>query len=278
MVLTTALLQYLRLPHAATLPTGFFRNMANTLMYAANIEPLAPHVPSPWKNTWSVAVQEQWILVWALALPLLLSLPRRVCICLVGLALLVSLGIRMHISSDWHLDRLFEWDSLTFGQAYTFLAGALLRLAPTPHWMQWPSMVLAGFFLFAWSSAMAVWGSDEWIGLERTGLLGTLRPYLAHRVMMHPAACLMSILVLTGSLGGNRLLEWPLLRFLGRISYSWYLWQVPLLIIHGWPRSWHGLAYTCLALAVSAVSTLYIEEPLIAMRRSARNPRSTGRV
>jgi len=73
------------------------------------------------------------------------------------------------------------------------------------------------------------------------------------------------------------------LRFLGRVSYSWYLWHWPVLVVFEAQtsiRSWPVLvAVSVGSLAIATLSTLYFEEPIIAnaeLRRNASASISVG--
>lgn len=95
-----------------------------------------------------------------------------------------------------------------------------------------------------------------------------------------PVVCASVLIIGRGS--GCAALCSPALRGLGRVSYAWYLWHWPVMVLAqqalaGWPglrdlmASLGGAAHTevavralaaCFALALAWMSTLYIEEPL----------------
>lgn len=59
------------------------------------------------------------------------------------------------------------------------------------------------------------------------------------------------------------ILDFDCLNFIGRISYSWYLWQVPLMQLeYKFCIGWAGFGPTSEALVVSLISTFLIEEPI----------------
>jgi peptidoglycan/LPS O-acetylase OafA/YrhL len=88
-------------------------------------------------------------------------------------------------------------------------------------------------------------------------------------LMMAPAA---SAVVLGVARGGAPILEHPILRFLGGISFSLYLWHFPVLRIVPVPDAIaHSLAlrlpYTlAIAIPVALVSYLCVERPFLKLR------------
>ena len=97
------------------------------------------------------------------------------------------------------------------------------------------------------------------------------------------------LVIVSGQLAGTgvplvgSLLSLAPLRFLGRVSYSWYLWHWPVLVIFEAQtgiRSWPVLVAVSMgSLALATLSTLYFEEPIIAnaeLRRNASASISVG--
>jgi peptidoglycan/LPS O-acetylase OafA/YrhL len=72
-----------------------------------------------------------------------------------------------------------------------------------------------------------------------------------------------------------RLLATPPLTFLGRVSYAWYLWHWPAIVLFetvtgasSWPVL---LLVSLVALGIATLSTLFFEEPIINNRELRRN-------
>lgn len=72
-----------------------------------------------------------------------------------------------------------------------------------------------------------------------------------------------------------RLLATPPLKFLGRVSYAWYLWHWPAIVLFETvtgASSWPVLLLVSLAaLGIATLSTLFFEEPIINNRELRRN-------
>jgi peptidoglycan/LPS O-acetylase OafA/YrhL len=83
--------------------------------------------------------------------------------------------------------------------------------------------------------------------------------YVYGPLMVTPAA----VLLVAGAAPGNGVLELPVLRFLGRISYALYLWHASMLRLTEttYGRS-AALPSIALSLVAAVASTLLVEEPL----------------
>ncbi|WP_430783949.1 acyltransferase family protein [Actinoplanes sp. G11-F43] len=177
-------------------------------------------VPSPFQHFWSLAVEEQFYLLW----PLLLLARSRL--------LLVAVTVA---SFAWSLHHLSYFGSP--GRAWELGAGALISLIACRRqpWLGWAGLavVVAG--------ALTVDQTTRWPGLA------TLIPVLG------------TVAVIAA--GGNRLLETAPMRWLGRMSYGWYLWHWPLLL-----AAPDGLAArtgaVLAALALAVVSHHLLENPV----------------
>ncbi|MDV6314714.1 acyltransferase [Gordonia amicalis] len=79
----------------------------------------------------------------------------------------------------------------------------------------------------------------------------------------------------SGSVFVGRMLATPPLKFLGRVSYAWYLWHWPAIVLYeavvgssSWPVL---LAVSAGSLVLATISTLLFEEPLLHNRELKRN-------
>ncbi len=180
-------------------------------------------------QTWSLGVEEQFYLLWPLALPWVLRRvhPRFV----LAVAIVGSVAVEIAFARDW----------LPM-HAYALLAGCLLALlGPLPsRWWVLPAGTLALAVLTAVAPTF--------------GQIYVYGPMIAA-----PAA----VLMVAGAVHGSRWLELSALRYTGRISYAVYLWHVPLLRLTG--KTYAGLPAIlpiATSFVVAVASTLLLEEPL----------------
>ena len=226
----------------------------------------APSLSKPLLHTWSLAVEEQFYLLFPLILAGLFRLfPRRIVISLaVSLGASLSLCILVTSRSP---DSAFYWP-LT--RAWELLIGSLLALTrfPSLHRGLWRNLV-AVLGLCALLAAMTRFSS--------------LTPFPSYTALL---PCLGAAMIIgAGSYGKTlvgRLLSLKPLVFTGLISYSLYLWHWPLIVFtqHGLPLTFglsdRGVKSVLLAATflIATLSWLFVERPL----RRARHSFSPGKV
>ena len=212
--------------------------------------------PSPFQHYWSLGVEEQFYLIWPAMLVGvgLLCRGRRVRF-ITGITALAAASLVL--SLHWtHTSPPWAFFSLPT-RAWELAAGALIALS-VPMWRRLPPGVaaIAGFGGLALIGA-AVVGLDD-----KTPYPGTaaLLPVLGTALVIG-AGCS------APARGAGRMLCLPVMRAIGRLSYSWYLWHWPLLVLApvalGHPLGWAGRAAAVAASFVLAILTLrYLERPL----------------
>ena len=216
--------------------------------------------PSPVQHLWSLAIEEQFYIVWP-SLMLLLALPwalrgfspRSVLWVAVTVILGVSLAFGAHLTVDQPSAAYFS----TFGRAWELALGASLALlgafslpprlaAP----LGWAGLAAIAYAVFAFDSGTAFPGLAALVPTLGTAAL-ILAGFSASRSAM-------------GS--PSRLLSLSPVRYVGRISYSWYLWHWPALIFAAALWGPLGIAGSLAVLAASwvptALSHRWIEEPI----------------
>ena len=260
----------------AVIRDGLRGDIAATLFYVANWHFIASStyfasngVPSPLEHMWSLAVEEQFYLVWPLllvAIALLVREPgRRVAavgvIAAVGLAAsAVRLGLLWGSSGQ---DRAYLG---TDSRIFEPLAGALLaalmqsavvrRFVTHAHW----GLLAAGGAALVWG--LAVLGGPG--GATRTYANGG-----AVVVALGTAAVIAAIATRESRV--TRVLALPAVAYLGRLSYAMYLWHWPLQVWTGrygwWDLSGLGTParasiLTALTVGLAALSYHLVEKPV----------------
>lgn len=231
------------------------RDAAGSVFYAANWIELVDH-GFTWElsHMWSLAVEEQYYLVWPL-LVILAVTRRRVLRVAVAVAL-VSLALRFALW-DGSLEAARRIYFGTDTEAVSLMVGSVLACLPrvrVPGWV--------GGVAFAGVLVAASWSA--------------VSP--PESVIVHPhiwaslCASVLTVVVLAGMPG---FLAWSPLRWVGRISYALYLWHFPLAVVAF--RQGYGLVgqavTVVVALGVAWASTRLVEEP-IRQWAAARQPRS----
>ncbi|MEO6944290.1 MAG: acyltransferase family protein [Lacisediminihabitans sp.] len=251
--------------------------------------------PELFRNLWSLAVEEQFYLVWPLAVLLLILIRKQ----RIRLAIVVALGVASAIAMALiylpgaDATRVYYGtDTHSFGLAI----GAALALL-SQHWSALP---------LSWPRS-ARWALPSMGTLALGGLVAAsaLMPADAPLVYQGGLAAIAVITAITiagaivpGSLLG-RLLDVPPMRWIGERSYGLYLWHWPVFVLvlgalPNWPRlGAGGWALGAIALSItvvaSALSYRFIEQPIrkngfraafgtVALHWPTNGPRRLGRV
>jgi peptidoglycan/LPS O-acetylase OafA/YrhL len=198
-----------------------------TALYVSNVffarnaaDYFAPNVESnPMLHTWSLAVEEQFYLCWPLLIILGLQLMRSrlaLVIILSGLTV-VSLALCVWFTARGGTFAFYQLPA----RAWEFGIGGLAVL-PTSGKLRVPPL---GWVALGWVGVLTIIGSAFTIssGAGFPGLIA-LAPVLGTMI------ALVAGVELPGR-GVGILLNSAPLQFLGKLSYSWYLWHWPFLVL-----------------------------------------------
>jgi peptidoglycan/LPS O-acetylase OafA/YrhL len=217
--------------------------------------------PSPFDHMWSLAIEEQFYVVWPVVALLVLGLGRR----RVGrLAVVAAVGAAVSFTLLW-----ITWSPVDTNRAYfstdtrlgpTLLGATLAVLTARRVRREGPPPVVLevlALLALAWMtwSVVVVDGLGPWY--YRGGLVTFALATVAviHAVTGGPPGLL------------GRALSWTPLRLLGTISYGVYLWHWPVIVFVDEPRS--GLdgpnldvVRVVLTLGIATASYLVVERPI----------------
>ena len=203
--------------------------------------------PSPFIHYWSLAVEEQFYLIWPMLMILLAKYGRRAIILGISLITFFSLALSIYQTQTSPIWAFYSLPT----RAWELGIGALLLFIP-PHLFKnqiWPwlgiSSILIASFRFDENTAFP-------------GFNATL-PVLATAVLIATIPVWPSIF---NWLSNNRISQW-----LGKISYPLYLWHWPVLVIPssaiGRPLHLNERIVCILATVLLAdLTNRFIEEPL----------------
>jgi peptidoglycan/LPS O-acetylase OafA/YrhL len=206
--------------------SGALGSVATALTYTRDLGPLVAWVPSNgWlDHTWSLALEEQFYLVWPVLLIFFLRRRRRALIAAAATVMLAGIAFRAFLAASGNSEYMdVQWDAL--------MAGCLLAICPLP------MPRYAGRIAAVCIGAMA-------LGYPRTG----------------SATCTLATFACAVALASSLDARWlssRVLVYFGGISYGLYLWHV-LLLRFGWAP----LPTLALSVLVADLSLRLIEQPL----------------
>jgi peptidoglycan/LPS O-acetylase OafA/YrhL len=246
---------------------GYFSNwylIAKNQSYFSRFAP-----PAPLDHLWSLAVEEQFYLLWPLLLMGgLLLLRRRGKAAPRWLILPTLLLTGLSIFQMMHLyqpgldpTRVYEG---TDTRAFGLLIGAILALA-------WPAGASRGAATPARPARITL-DAVGFIGLAAIGVMiwrvGEYSPFAYRGGLVLLSVATVAVLAGTACQGTlvGRALGWRPLRWIGARSYGIYLWHYPVIVLTTPPNTKPDLVRATLqigaAIGLAALSWRFIEEPI----------------
>jgi peptidoglycan/LPS O-acetylase OafA/YrhL len=220
--------------------------------------------PPVLQHLWSLAIEEQWYLIWpfafAFAMRRTAGALHRLVVPLLAVAAASAAWMAVLFNATGDVSRVYYGTD-------THVSGLLIGAAAAMCWRPWRSRTAGqrhlvvvdaagGVALVALVLTMLRWGSDTTF-LYRGGFLVVgLLAIVVVAAAVHPGARL---------LGG--LLSIPVLRWIGMRSYAIYLWHWPVVVLLGerdvgWPRPAMVLLWTGLTLGLAEASYRFVESPV----------------
>ncbi len=236
-----------------------------TLGYVANWRAIFTHKsywelfasPSPLEHTWSLAIEEQFYVVWPLVVSAVMWRGSRRTVRVVAIVLTLASMVAMFILSNAPSSTRAYMGTDT--RAAAILSGAVLATIASPSTTFSPRTVR----IFDVLGAIAVIG----IGVAWWKLDGA-SPFLYRGGFWLTELCGL-VLVVCAISGGfvSRALSFPALTYVGTISYGLYLWHWPVDVVLTAERvHLHGAALYAfqfaVTFAIASVSYRFFEKPI----------------
>jgi peptidoglycan/LPS O-acetylase OafA/YrhL len=236
--------------------------VANWYFIAESADYFAPQDPSPVLHFWSLAVEEQFYVVWPLLLTGLWALAgrrgrtgtsrRAATASLVGLVAVASFALAMVLRSDAPTRAYFGTDT----RAYQLLVGAGLALLPG---LTAAAARRRAGRLLAPAGLVA-------IAVTASGLLDP-DPFARSAITTLAAAALIVGVDAHERSATSRAFGFAPIAYLGTISYATYLWHWPIIVIAGelgivTSATTLALVTALLATGIAALSSELLELPI----------------
>jgi len=222
MVLCGVCLAWVLLAPANAATEGTYLGVPSALLYVSNLIAALGHRLGLLEHTWSLSVEEQFYLLWPLALVGMLALSGRkavlnLCLCVVAgifafrMIAFMDSSTLVRTTKLYYLtraDALLVGCSVAVAASLGYVARFPARLARAAAWLGGLILVLVVLFVPRWDSSVMYLGGFTVVAAAT----GVLIVGLVH----HPVP---------------RLVSWlstPRLVSIGRISYGLYLWHVPI--------------------------------------------------
>ena len=256
-------------------------DIAATIGYVLNWRLIFTHqsyfaqfaAPSPLRHAWSLAVEEQFYVVWPFAMMGLLAFVGRardrLVVLLLGAAACSAIEMALLAHAGRDPSRVYYG---TDTRAQALLIGAALAAALAPYGFR-PPRQLSGVVRWSGIAAGAVLG---WFFVNARELsIGMYRG--GHLVVAVATAVVIAAAVARPTTAVGRILAPPALRAIGRISYGLYLWHWPVnLTLDSNRTHTRGIALLAIRLVVTfgfaLGSWVFLEHPM-RRRRSRGFPR-----
>lgn len=207
-------------------------------------------------HTWSLAVEEQFYLIWPIVLLVFMSRARghrKGTFKLVALAFLAALIWRLYAQMSFDTVRVFYGPDTNF---FAMLGGAALGSAPLLPKL-WPWIGRIGLV-----TLLVLAGSRPVLGVEQ-GIFGG--------IVVTSAALLTLIVVWSASQGSLPILDFLPARWLGGISYGLYLWHDALLKLRIDAAEFQGaerIIVAGVAVLFAWLSFRMVERPALRFKKS----------
>jgi peptidoglycan/LPS O-acetylase OafA/YrhL len=220
-------------------------------------------------HLWSLAVEEQFYLVWPVVLIVFLGVRRRTAT--VAIVMVAGIAfIAVHRAMMWEHGVNWLFLSIrTDTRADSLLVGALLAQLWVRGWRPSARIVIP-----------AAWVATALLAVFVTVARSTQAfLYLGGFTLFAVCTATVILAASEGQWPGTRLLEIPSLRVVGRVSYGLYLWHMPLFyVVNRYGASWGAPARILVAVPLAAAFTFaswrYVEQPFLRLKDSRRRLRA----